>query len=108
MSTEQWLYQLLLGAILGMMGQGLRIIVGIKKLSDQASQQNKQVGELFHASSLGISLLIGFIAGAIASISINSGTTPVNFTQQAILGLMAAGYAGTDFIEGFVKKYLPS
>lgn len=110
MTATDWIAQLLLGGLLGTLGQGVRTISGLKKVHDQAAQQSKNFGELFELSSLLISLLIGFIAGALAILAL--GTAQGDFDssgldRKTIFALLAAGYAGTDFIEAFMKKYLP-
>lgn len=89
------LIRLLIGAFLGMMGQGMRIIVGIRK-------QNKY-GSDFKSSRLLISLLFGLIVGAIAGalVIVNDPTKELG-TKTAMLAVIAAGYAGADFIEGFL------
>jgi hypothetical protein len=63
---------------------------------------------MVEASTLIISLLIGFIAGALAIIGIVDTSTPVAPDKELVLTLLGAGYAGTDLIEGFIKKYLPA
>ena len=110
MGAADWIVLLLLGGLLGMLGQGVRVVGGLKKVHDQASQQGKQFGDLFELSSLVISLLIGFIAGALAVLVLGatqSDAKPVSFDPKTLFALLAAGYAGTDFIEAFMKKYLP-
>lgn len=108
MDAQQWIIQLLLGGFLGMVGQGIRVVAGLKKVNDQALLQKKPFGELFETSTLLVSLLIGFVAGALAVIALSGDSRPLQTNKQIILGLIGAGYAGTDFIEGFVKKYLPA
>lgn len=110
MNATEWIAQLALGGMLGMLGQGVRVIGGLKKVHDQASQQSKQFGDLFELSTLVISLLIGFIAGALAILALNTAQDAVasaTLDRKTITALLAAGYAGTDFIEAFMKKYLP-
>jgi hypothetical protein len=63
---------------------------------------------MFQGSVFGISLLIGFIAGALAIIGITDSVEGTKLSKQIIVTLLGAGYAGTDFIEGFIKKYLPA
>ena len=109
MSTQEILMQLLLGGLMGTIGQGLRILVGMKKLNDDAQDQKTKVKDLFDTSRMMVSLLIGFCAGVLAMISIST-FKPDFFssnTKENLLSLVGAGYAGTDFIEGFIKKYLP-
>lgn len=112
MSTQTVLLQLLLGGLLGLVGQGIRLIVGMKKLNDEATAQHTKLAELIVTSKLLMGLLIGFCAGILATVAIsdfkaelfgNSATT-----KQNILAIIAAGYAGTDFIEGLIKKHIPT
>lgn len=102
-SVSDWLQVLLLGAVAGVVGQLVRAVAGFAKLTRErnAGQSN----EPFLTSTLSVSLLIGATAGALAALALfsnGSGSSPV--TGQSILGLMAAGYAGADFIEGFAGK----
>ena len=111
MNTQEVILQLLLGGILGTVGQGLRIIVGMKKLNDKAKDAgNEKVGPLVDTSRMVISLLIGFCAGILAVLSTSS-FSPDYFKganiKQNLLTIIAAGYAGTDFIEGLINKFLP-
>src|SRR5580698_11410069 len=109
MQTQEVILQILTGGLMGIIGQGLRIIVGMKKLNDDAKDQLVKVKSIFDEGRLMISLLIGFCAGSLAMISIST-FSPDFFssnTKQNLLSLIAAGYSGTDFIEGFIKKYLP-
>jgi hypothetical protein len=116
MNTEQVLINLLLCGLLGLIGQGIRVIVGLKKLHEEAvdqttlalpeagSQTTKAVyDDLFDARKLWLSLFIGFMAGCLASLA----RTDTEFTREVQLAIIAAGYSGTDFIEGIFKKLLP-
>ena len=107
MTATDWITGLLLGGLLGMLGQGIRIIVGLKKLNDQASVQGIAFGSMFQASRLGLSMLIGFIAGGLAVIGFAESPGITTPSRELIVTLLGAGYAGTDFIEGFIQKYLP-
>jgi len=98
--------QLLLGGILGMTGQGVRVIVGLKKVHEQAEKDKKQFGQVFSTSTLVISLIIGFVSGVLALISM-AGTDSDLVDQSMMIAVLGAGYAGTDFIEGFMKKNMP-
>ncbi len=109
MTLTQWLSLILLGGILGALGQAIRVIVGIKKLNDQAAaMEGKSLEDLLSNSRLIISLFIGFTAGALAALS--SADTPIDLNhikQLQILPFMAAGYAGADFIEGVMSRFIP-
>lgn len=109
--TSEILIQIVIGGLLGMTGQSLRIIVGVKKLNDKAAKKQVPVQELIVPSAIGISLIIGFCAGVLAIISVS--TFKPDFlagtdAKQIIITIIGAGYAGTDFIEGFMSKYLPN
>jgi hypothetical protein len=99
------LASVLLGVLLGALGQGARVVVGIKKQYDTASNPaiNKSFDEWFDVKLLVISLFIGGIAGGLASVLIIG----KDMNVELLLGLIAAGYAGTDFIEGFMKTKTP-
>jgi len=62
-----------------------------------------RVDEWFDTKRLTFSLIVGGIAGLLAAILLIE--TPVD--KELLLGLVAAGYAGTDFIEGLMSKYTP-
>lgn len=92
-----------LGVLLGAIGQGARAIVGIKKQFDEAAPAGKKWEEWFDLKRLILSLIIGGIAGGLAAVlQIDSA-----ISKQLIIGFAAAGYAGTDFIEGFMKTETP-
>ena len=105
MKPEEWLIRLLLGGLAGMAGQGVRVIVGLKKTHEEARAANQDFKTVFEASNVVMSFIIGFVAGALAGMAITDRNSDVS--QEQIIGLMGAGYAGTDFIEGFITKYLP-
>ncbi len=92
---------IILGIILGMVGQGARAVVGIKKRYDKVSESRE---DWFDAKLLMISLMIGGIAGALGAIALLDRRVT---DRQTLLTLITIGYAGTDFIEGFMKKSLP-
>jgi uncharacterized membrane protein YeaQ/YmgE (transglycosylase-associated protein family) len=108
MGTTDWVMTIILGGILGMVGQGIRVIIGLKKMNETAAQEGKKFSDLFQGNTLGLSLLIGFIAGALAMVGISNGMEISNPSKEIIVTIIGAGYAGTDFIEGFIKKNMPS
>jgi hypothetical protein len=105
MHTNSWdiLGNLLLAAFLGAVGQLIRIVAGLKKASDDANANNKSLGDVFNGKrllvSLGISIAVGAVAGLLAAFQI---TTP--WDKSVMLSLLSAGYAGSDFIEAFMKR----
>ncbi|MFL6856575.1 MAG: hypothetical protein ACJ8EB_01560 [Allosphingosinicella sp.] len=105
-SVVQWLQVLLLGGVAGAIGQGVRTLVGFKKLNDAAAGGTAEVGDLVSAHRLFVPLLIGFFAGALAGAS--TITDILKVTAEQVLALVGAGYAGADFIEGFMTRIAPS
>jgi hypothetical protein len=99
---------LVLGGLMGMVGQGVRAIAGLKKMNDDAQSSGASSADLFVASRLIVSLLIGFIAGIIAALSLGLDKLMQidanNF--QLLLGIAAAGYSGTDLIESFAPTII--
>lgn len=106
MPALDWFQLLAIGILAGSLGQSVRVIVGLKKASDTA-QPGTTMSDNIDVGRLLISLLIGAVAGALAAIT----TLYKNLAAIApemFLGLMAAGYAGSDFIEGFMNKFMPN
>ena len=109
--TVEIIWQIILGGLLGALGQGLRVIVGLVKLNSEAKDKKTTISSLIDTSRLLLSLLIGFCAGALAMIGMT--TFKADFltgdkVKEVLMGIIAAGYAGTDFIEGFMRKSLPA
>jgi hypothetical protein len=94
----------LLGGLMGIIGQGVRTIVGMKKLADQADAQATGQYDLFLAPRLFVSLFIGFIAGAAAAL-LTLNVDDLKLSATVLMGLAAAGYTGTDFIEGIASRF---
>ncbi len=89
---------LLLGGLMGMVGQAIRAIAGLKKMNDSS--------DTFVASRLAVSLMIGFVAGVIAAVTVGLGKlVQIDLSNlQVLFGIAGAGYAGTDFIEAFAPN----
>jgi len=100
-----WVSIIALGGLAGIVGQGIRIIVGLKKASDAAAARGQKFTETIEPARLLISLLVGALAGAMAAIITLTPGAPISRT--ALMGLAAAGYSGADFVEGFMARYLP-
>jgi H+/Cl- antiporter ClcA len=103
MTVYEVLTYIVLGIILGAVGQSIRSLVGIKKASDEASFSQKEFKDWFDFKALFLSLIIGGAAGSLGAISL-LGT---QIDKQFLLTIVAAGYAGADFIEGFIRTNLP-
>lgn len=119
---------LISGIILGVIGQLIRVIVGIKKQYDSTvnptasttttttailnpNTENPQtvtnkISTFWNNKQFIISLLIGAIAGALAGLFLSETGVEIN-TTEFYLAVIAAGYAGTDFIEGLARTKAP-
>jgi hypothetical protein len=93
----------LLGAVLGAIGQGIRIFIGLKKQSDAAADAGKKLEDVFSFKQLNVSIIIALVLGAIAGILgvILNGTATLD--KNYMITIIILGYAGTDFVEGFIK-----
>ena len=93
------LQYVLSGGLLGMLGQGIRTLIGIRKMLSRS--------EAFVLFKLITSLIIGFTAGALSIlIMLFQNEKPLLFDSSLILLLISYGYAGVDIIESFYSKYL--
>ncbi len=108
--------QLLLGGFLGVLGQAIRTVMGIKKMKEKqsANMTNIRNGNAanipdseFSGRRLGLGLLGGFIAGALCGLFVVDLSVEDDGYKKAMAAIIAAGYSGVDFIEGIMKKYLP-
>ncbi len=102
MTPTQWLEIVALGIIFGALGQGARTIVGIKKLNDYADDTNPSTA-LIDGMRMLISFGIGGVAGAFASVTLITDISKMVPAEQ-LFAIAAAGYSGSDFIEGFISR----
>lgn len=98
---------ILLGALLGITGQGVRIAIGLKKLND-ASETKEHYDSQFDSKKLIVSILYGVIVGMVGGVFMAVDSLDKVWDKSIVLAIIAAGYAGADFIEGFISKKLPS
>jgi putative chitinase len=96
---------LVLAGFMGMIGQFCRVIVGLKKRNDTP----EPIREELSIARLFITLGIGAVAGVLAALSIGLEKLMAltGADNTLLLGLLAAGYSGTDFIEGFLASHMP-
>ncbi|HEY1629967.1 MAG TPA: hypothetical protein VGF56_01565 [Rhizomicrobium sp.] len=105
-NVTDWLELIVLAGLSGAVGQCARVIIGIKKVNDQASATNQSMGDIIQLPRMVVSLLIGFVAGVLAVLVLNPGMNGID--AKTILALAAAGYTGADFIEGIMSRYEPA
>lgn len=98
MDPVSFLSILLIGALAGAFGQGLRAVVGLYKA--HASEDFK-----FDLGRLLVSLVLGAFAGALSAMILMP--APV-IVMETIFALVASGYAGTDFIESLINTKFKS
>jgi len=107
MDANALLMQIVLGGLLGVVGQGLRVVVGMKKLFEDAQRVARPVDELFSRTTFFYSLFVGFLAGVLAILFSTGTDLNAVIDRNAMATVLAAGYAGADFIEGLTSKFLP-
>src|SRR5271155_968828 len=102
------LLALLLCGLLGVLGQGVRAIVGLKNAGSLNTTAPTEQAE-FSLAYLVLSLMIGFIAGVIAGIALNLENIitvdPSNW--KLLLGIAGSGYIGAAFIENTMSLVIP-
>lgn len=111
-SSDPWtiLGYILLGSVLGIIGQGIRVFVGLKKAQEQAESTMKSLSwdQWFDTKQILTSMVIAFViggaAGAIGIFNYLTEFGPRNLTLKDIELIILAGYAGTDLIEGFISS----
>lgn len=86
------------GGLLGTLGQGIRMAIGLKKLSDTNATKASDDKTEVNGTRLMLSLFIGFVAGALFLLI--KGVDDVT-DKEFLFSVIAAGYSGADFIEGF-------
>ncbi len=96
MDTTDILSQIALGTILGIIGQAIRVLIGLKKQTDEATATGEKLSERIDLTRLLVSLGMGGVAGSLCSIVL-SGTV---IDKEYLLTIITSGYAGTDFVEG--------
>src|ERR1700749_4925087 len=102
------LLALLLCGLLGVLGQGVLAIFGLKNAGAINWTTPSEQAE-FNLAYLALSLMIGFIAGVIAGIALNLENIitvdPSNW--KLMLGIAGSGYVGADFIENTMSVVIP-
>jgi predicted chitinase len=108
MDSSEVLTTLILCGFMGALGQGVRAAVGLKSAATLAAQNPSQHTE-FDVAYFTLSLMIGFTAGILAGLAIglNKLAKIDPNDPKLLLAIVAAGYAGTDFIENAFTNLVP-
>ena len=110
MTLDQWIVLTFSGALFGLIGQLIRTALGLRKLH---RENPGGLRSSFDTLQLAISLLLGVLAGvasAIGMLNIPGSEDMIAFqnggkiSTTLIISIVAAGYAGGDFLEGVVKS----
>lgn len=88
---------LLLCALMGLLGQGVRAVVGLRG-GGMLNQSSPNQQSEFNAAYLAFSLMLGAVAGILAGLVIGPQSFNAN-DVKVLVGVAVAGYAGADFIE---------
>lgn len=111
MQTEHLINLLFLGGISGVVGQTLRIIIGLKKLNytNTVAVITGDAQQDFSWARLLLSVVLGFIVGILAMLVkyFAANNNNVNVGPELIAAIIAAGYSGVDFLEGIISAYRP-
>jgi hypothetical protein len=99
--SSDFLMILLLGALMGIVGQGARAVVGVAKA--RARSGGFSLLAVFYPIRLLLSLVIGAFVGVGAALVFWDTAMAGAPTSTELLLAALAGYAGTDFIEGYLK-----
>jgi hypothetical protein len=106
MPVFEWLGLMALAGLAGAGGQVGRMVIGLKKLNDEAVEKEKKLVDLIDVSRLTVSIVIGMFAGVLGMLATHDPKAPI--TASVIWTFVATGYLGTDVIEGMMSRYLPS
>lgn len=110
MNITELLQTISLGGLLGVLGQGIRALGGLKKLSESTAVTGVNS---FDTRRLTISLFLGFAAGAIGVITISDDNWKLpssvkdSISKESVLTLIGIGYSGVDFLESVLTKFVP-
>jgi hypothetical protein len=107
MSAElaKYIELILLGGLLGIIGQLVHAGAGLIKISGPLSASGAGAFDAFSTVRFVVSLFIGFIAGTATAFLLIDTTHQTVFSGTTKLCLAAAGYAGVDFIEGIAGHF---
>ncbi|THT98709.1 hypothetical protein E9531_13565 [Lampropedia puyangensis] len=105
MDALGWLAYLCLAFFVGACGQLVRVAVGLKKLHDKNASAGTKTP--FDAKKFWISIVLGALAALLTAI-LQWSDQMQSIDREYIFTLMAAGYAGSDIIEGLMDRWSKS
>jgi uncharacterized membrane protein YbhN (UPF0104 family) len=103
MNAQEWCWLLLLAMAMGVIGQTARTAIGLKKLHEKDPLKFK---EDFSWPKIFISYSLGIAASVLAALLNWEESFAGRIDTDGLLMLAAAGYAGSDLIEGLMERKL--
>ncbi|MCP4182439.1 MAG: hypothetical protein GY761_03870 [Hyphomicrobiales bacterium] len=120
MGAQDWMALVMLGFMFGILGQFIRHSLGMRKLKQEYAGNKAAYDAAFEPGRMWLSLATGGVAGSLTALGFAGlgETNAVDFYKafqeekipaSFVLGLIAAGYSGSDVIDGFIRtKIKPS
>lgn len=107
-SSSVVLTTLLLCALMGGLGQGIRAAIGLKNAGLLQPRTPGRQSE-FDVAYFLVSMMIGAVAGIMAGLVVGlDQLIVINISSlKVLLGIAVSGYAGADFIENSMSRVLP-
>lgn len=103
MTPSSFIEFLVLGLLAGALGQVIRQIGSVKKLTDE--HPSESVAGHFDSTRFGINVMVGAAAGALGVLTLMpEKAQPMGDLRQTFFTLIGIGYAGADFIEAFMRR----
>ncbi len=104
-TAANWISLVFLAGMMGALRQVVRSVAGLKKSQEFTAGGGAGFAANFRWPVFVASLIISLTAGALACLTV---TFPLTSDAKFLLTFIAAGYAGADFIEPFVRKQIPA
>ncbi|MCK9538410.1 hypothetical protein [Dokdonella sp.] len=102
MTASAWLWYLTFAFVLGAFGQLIRVAIGLKKLSEKNASRDEKTP--FDPKKFWISMVLGALAAVITAVVQWNGAAD-DLDRDFVFTMMAAGYAGSDIIEGLIARW---
>ena len=95
-----------MGGILGLLGQSIRVLIGLRKTVQIAAAKESTLGKEIDFRRLLLGLFIGLVIGCLSFLLIQQAPDEPLIGNN-IVAIIAIGYAGTDAVEGLFNAYPP-
>lgn len=95
-----------MGGILGLLGQSIRVLIGLRKTVQIAAAKESTLSKEIDFRRLLIGLFMGVVIGCLSLLLIQQAPDEPLIGNN-IVAIIAIGYAGTDATEGLFNIYPP-